>query len=223
VIEARGRVVRPEGAKARSVALDVTIGKGRVEDLVRLAVKAPKPFLSGEIALRTKMEILPVPGRPMTEKLLLDGGFEIERSSFSGASVQAKIDELSRRAQGQPGNEQISEVLSALHGDFVLREGQLQFTDLMFQVPGAAIHLHGNYGIDSEEIDLHGVARLQAKVSQTMRGWKRILLKPVDPLLSKAGAGTLLPIQITGKRSEPHFGLDRGRKPENSADRRAER
>jgi len=52
-MEARGRIVRPEGAKARSVVLDVVLRKGRIEDLVRLAVKAPKPFLTGEIALRT--------------------------------------------------------------------------------------------------------------------------------------------------------------------------
>jgi hypothetical protein len=64
------------------------------------------------------------------------------------------------------------------------------------------------------------VARLQAKASQTMTGWKRIALKPVDPLLSRAGAGTLLPIEITGTRAQPHFGLDRGRKGKaNTADR----
>jgi hypothetical protein len=175
-------------------------------------VKAPKPFLTGDIALRTKMQILPVAGRGMDERLLLDGGFEMERSLFTGGSVQDKIDMLSRRAQGQPKNEEISDVLSALRGEFQLRDGNLQFSDLVFQAPGAAIHLHGSYGLDSEEIDLHGVARLQAKVSQTMTGWKRIALKAVDPLLSKAGAGTLLPIKITGKRTQPQFGLDRGKK-----------
>ena len=169
-MEARGRIVRPEGAKARSVVLDVVLRKGRIEDLVRLAVKAPKPFLTGEIALRTKMQILPAPGRAIDERLVLDGAFEMEQSLFTGGSVQDKIDMLSRRAQGQPKNEEISDVLSALRGEFQLRDGNLQFSDLVFQAPGAAIHLHGSYGLDSEDIDLHGVARLQAKVSQTMTG-----------------------------------------------------
>jgi hypothetical protein len=182
-------------------------------------VKAPKPFLTGEVALRTKMQILPVAGRAWGERLLLEGGFEVEEALFHGGSVQDKIDLLSRRAQGQPKNEEISDVLSALRGEFALKDGDLQFADLVFQAPGAGIHLHGNYGLESEEIDLHGVARLQAKVSQTMTGWKRIALKAVDPLLSKAGAGTLLPIKITGKRERPQFGLDRGRKQE--ADRAA--
>jgi hypothetical protein len=114
-------------------------------------------------------------------------------------------------------------VFSALRGEFQLRDGEIRFGSIVFQVPGAAIHLGGNYGIDSEQIDMRGVARLQAKVSQTQTGWKRIVLKPVDPFFSKAGAGTLLPIQITGTRSAPKFGLDRGKKTESatSADRAA--
>jgi hypothetical protein len=40
--------------------------------------------------------------------------------------------------------------------------------------------------------------------------WKSMLRKPVDPFFSEHGAGTELPIKITGTRSEPHFGLDFG-------------
>ena len=45
-------------------------------------------------------------------------------------------------------------------------------------------------------------------------GWKSILLKPLDPLFSKKGAGTEVPIKITGTESAPHFGLDFGHKDE---------
>jgi hypothetical protein len=207
-LEAEGRILRAPGAKARSVALDVAVRKGRVEDLVRLAVKTPQPFLRGDIQLSTKLQILPVPGVAVREKLLLDGTFYVDQSQFFGGSVQQKIDLLSRRAQGQPKNEEITDVFSSLRGGFVMQEGEIRFSELVFQVPGAAIHLHGTYGLYSEAIDLHGVARLQAKVSQTMTGWKRIVLRPIDPLLSKAGAGTLLPIRVTGTRAQPHFERD---------------
>ena len=66
-------------------------------------------------------------------------------------------------------------------------------------------------------------ARLQAKISQTMTGWKHIALKPVDPFFSKAGAGTLLSIKVTGTRENPEFGLDHSAKPgrqTGAADRR---
>jgi hypothetical protein len=202
--------------------LNVVLPKGRVEDLVRLAVKAPQPFLVGGVGLKTKLEILPIPGQDLGARLLLDGQFSIEEANFVGGSVQQKVDELSRRAQGQPKNESISDVLSALRGKFQLRDGEIRFGEIVFRVPGADIQLAGNYGIDSEQIDMHGFARLQAKVSQTMTGWKRIVLKPVDPFFSKDGAGTLLPIAVTGNRSAPKFGLDRKKKDEPaSADRAA--
>jgi hypothetical protein len=222
-MEARGRIVRPKGVKARSIVLNVTLPHGRIEDMVRLAVKAPKPFLTGGVALKTKLQILPIPGEELSARLLLDGDFSIDRSQFLGGSVQDKLDQLSRRAQGQPKNEEISDVLSAMRGSFSLRDGDLQFASLVFQVPGADILLKGNYGIHSEQIDLHGVARLQAKVSQTMTGWKRIVLKPVDPFFSKDGAGTLLPIQVVGDRSAPKFGLDRRKKDEPVSADRAEK
>ena len=45
-----------------------------------------------------------------------------------------------------------------------------------------------------------------------MTGWKSILLKPVDPFFSKNGAGTEIPVKVTGTKSEPHFGSDFGHK-----------
>jgi hypothetical protein len=73
----------------------------------------------------------------------------------------------------------------------------------------------GKYSLDGQEFDFHGTARLNAKVSQMMTGWKSILLKPVDPFFSKNGAGTEVPIRVTGTQSEPHFGLDFHHKEEN--------
>jgi hypothetical protein len=70
----------------------------------------------------------------------------------------------------------------------------------------------GNYSLDGQTFDFHGTVRLDAKVSQMTTGWKSILLKPVDPFFSKNGAGTEVPIKITGTESEPRFGLDFGHK-----------
>ncbi len=79
-------------------------------------------------------------------------------------------------------------------------------------MPGSAVNLVGKYLFETEQIDFHGKLRLQARVSQTMTGWKRWLLKPVDPFFAKDGAGTVLSIAVTGSRANPNFGLDRGRK-----------
>lgn len=59
---------------------------------------------------------------------------------------------------------------------------------------------------------------MNATVSQMMTGWKSILLKPIDPFFRKNGAGTEVPIRVTGTESEPHFGLDFGHKDESPKD-----
>ena len=44
-IVARGAVVRTEEVKGRRISLDVTIDEGRIEDVLKLAVKATKPIM----------------------------------------------------------------------------------------------------------------------------------------------------------------------------------
>ncbi len=93
----------------------------------------------------------------------------------------------------------------------------MHFSELQFTIPGTRVDLTGQYSLDGKLFDFHGKARLDARLSQMVTGWKRILLTPADPFFSKNGAGTELPVRITGTESEPHFGLDFRHK-----DRRAE-
>jgi hypothetical protein len=72
--------------------------------------------------------------------------------------------------------------------------------------------MDGVYTLDGKQFDFHGKARLDAKVSQMVTGWKSILLLAVDPFFSKNGAGTEVPVEVTGTNSDPHFGLDFGHK-----------
>ena len=71
------------------------------------------------------------------------------------------------------------------------------------------MHLEGGYSLDGDALDFHGGLRLEAKISQTMTGWKHWLLKPVDPFFAKDGAGTVLKIKVSGSSKQPKFGLDR--------------
>jgi hypothetical protein len=48
---------------------------------------------------------------------------------------------------------------------------------------------------------------MQAKLSQTATGAKSFFLKAVDPWFSKNGAGTELPITITGTEEQPVLGI----------------
>ena len=69
-------------------------------------------------------------------------------------------------------------------------------------------------------LDFHGSLSLTAKVSETMTGWKRWLLKPVDPFFAKKGAGTFLKIQVEGSAHDPKFGPDFGGKGDDEKAKR---
>jgi len=110
---------------------------------------------------------------------------------------------------------------SNLKGTFRLTDAIISFSQLQFQVPGTRVNLTGTYSLDGNQFDFHGKARMDAKLSHMVTGWKAILLKPADPFFSKNGAGTEIPVKVTGTKSEPHFGADFGHRNEdkNTADR----
>jgi len=201
-----GGIIKQELDPSRAVELDVTIPNGNIQDLLTLAMKG-SPFMAGTILLQTKIAIPPLTGK-VRQKLLLDGRFDLSKAVFLRSKIQDRIDGLSRRAQGQPNSEEIDQVVSGMAGTFTLENEVMTFRALSFAVPGAGVDLAGNYNLGSDVLDFHGAVQLDAKISQTMSGWKRWVLKPVDPFFSKAGAGTLLHIKVEGTAKEPKFGLE---------------
>ena len=95
-----------------------------------------------------------------------------------------------------------------MSGKFQLEDHVISFQDLAFGVPGADVSLNGAYDLNEDALDFHGALKLQARVSQTMSGWKHWLLKPVDPFFAKHGAGTYLKIKVAGNAKSPKFGRD---------------
>lgn len=208
----RGGVVRNAGTKGKTVDLKAVMPKGKLENVLLLAMKGDKPFMKGGIQLDFRVVLPPGQGE-IADRLRLKGSFKLIDSLFSSRQVQEGLDSLSRRAQGQPQNDEIGEIPSQMSGDFEMAEGKIEFPKLGFEIPGAEVDLAGNYVFHSQELDFHGTARMQARLSQMMKSrWKRLALKPVDPFFAKEGYGMVVKIKITGTREKPAFGLDRGRK-----------
>jgi hypothetical protein len=206
-IDARGGIVRVEGVQGREVTLHVVIEKARIEDLLRLAMKSDKPVMLGAARITTKLRI-PPGDVDVIEKLELDGEFHIAEARFTDVDVQSSITKLSRKGRGLPDVERGSSVVSELKGRFVMKKGRITFSNLTFAVPGASVHLAGSYGLRSEELSFKGKLRLRATISQTTTGFKRVLLKLVDPFFREKGAGAEIPIKVEGPRNKPKFGLD---------------
>ncbi len=219
-IVANGSVVRTKDPTGHHVALDVVIAKGKIEDLLKLAVRTDPPIMTGVVQLKTKFDL--PPGNPdVANRLKLAGSFRVSQAHFTNDKIQGKVDALSMRSQGKPKLAQDNipdNVRSDLNGAFDLENGIISFSRLQFEVPGTQVNLTGIYSLDGNQFDFHGKARLDAKLSHTVTGWKAILLKPADPFFSKNGAGTEIPVKVTGTKSEPHFGSDFGHKDRENAE-----
>jgi hypothetical protein len=87
-------------------------------------------------------------------------------------------------------------------------DGTITFSKLHFEVTGASVDLTGNYSMDNGSLDFQGALKMDAKLSQTMTGVKSFFLKAVDPFFSKNGAGTYVPIKISGTKDHPVYGLN---------------
>jgi hypothetical protein len=210
-LTAKGAVTGTNGVKGRTVTLNVHIEAGRIEDLLRLAVKGDTPLLVGRVALKTDFE-LPPGDRDVIEKLLLSGEFDVDAAKFTDAGVQQKLSGMSHRARGRSPDQPAENVVSDLRGTFKLKDGSLSFSNLAFGLPGALVRLQGSYGLRSEAIAFDGTLRMDATISQAAGGGVRgFFLKAVDPIFRKKGAGALVPITIGGTRDKPQFGLDVGK------------
>jgi hypothetical protein len=206
---AKGAVLDVPGANGRRVSLEVAIERGRLEDVLRLAVKTPQPPMRGALRLHTRFE-LPPGDRDVVEKLRLNGRFTIAAGQFTSGEIQQKINELSHRARGKKGDIQQERVASDFAGRFALDDGVLTLPDVTFNVPGAEVRLTGQYTLRQETLNFRGSLIMDAKVSQAVGGFKSILLKVLDPMFKRDGR-TVIPIKITGTRHDPSFGLDKGR------------
>ena len=209
-IVARGRVARVPEGKGRFILLDVTAGPARLEDLLRLAVKSSTPSLTGALSVQTKLDLHPGE-EPIAKRLKLDGTFDVQSARFTDPETEAKITGLSRRGQGKPGDQEIQNTPFELQGSFVLAQSKATFSRLTFSLPGASLQLQGAFELVNQTLDFQGDLRLQAKVSQTLRGIKSLLLKPIDRLFERNGAGTVVPLKITGTRAEPSIQVDFGK------------
>jgi hypothetical protein len=214
-IIASGDVVRAQGMPGHDITLDVTVAPARIDDMLRLGVKTEPPVMTGDLTMHTKFHLPPGQGTVL-DRLHLKGNFEITNVHFTNDKIQGRVDELSLRGQGKPkeakeakeAKEENPDIASEMRGNFELGEQKITITDLDYRVPGAEVAMSGVYTLDGDTFNFHGVARMQAKVSEMVTGWKSWALKLADPLFMKHGAGTEVPIEVTGTRSEPHFGVE---------------
>ncbi len=208
-VTAKGEVAGQPGEKGKTIALDIDVHDARVQDMLNLAASSSEPVLTGDVATDAKL-VIPPGKQKVLAKIELAGTFRVQNAHFTGDAGNT-VTTLSRRAQGRPDDQSIQNVAAELLGRFDLRNSTMTFSKLQFLIPGVNAQVRGSYGLESGALDFAGDVRLQAHVSQTMTGAKRVLLKPVDPLLARHNAGTYLPVNVRGTREHPEIKLDLGK------------
>jgi hypothetical protein len=206
VIIAEGSVIREPENKGHMIIVNFGAPDARIQDFLSLALKSDKPFLTGKVKISGKLVVPPSKEKAL-EKLILDGQFGLDEAKWASPEVRDKLQGLSRRAEGKPGDEDAGSAATDLHGKFHVEKGVINFSSLTFSIPGAEIDLTGTYKLVGGELDFNGHVRLQAKLSQTVTGTKSFFLKAVDPFFKKDGAGAVVPISITGTRDAPTIGV----------------
>jgi hypothetical protein len=183
--------------------------QARIDDLLHLFTRTPRPALAGPIVLRGVV-VAPPGDAPFLRKLRLQGSFEIEGAGFTAPRTQNKVDEFSTRARGEQVEEEEGKypdrVQSSLGGKVMLRDGVAQLSEAWFRVPGAIARGSGTYNVITKRVDLKGPLSLDASLSEAAGGIKSILLKPLELFLKKNGSGgAVVPVTVTGTASQPSF------------------
>lgn len=209
-LNAKGVVEGTKGIKGKRIVLNVKSNSVDLAEFLRLVSKDGTPPAEGTLVLDAAFD-LPQGSAKVLDRLALQGSVGAERLKFTNPNVQEKIDTLSRRAQGRPGDQTIDDVASRVTSKFSLTKGVLTYHGLSFDVQGASVRMNGSHALKSRAIDLNGEVLLDASASQTIGGVKGLLVKPFDPLFRKNGAGTRLVISVSGTQEKPQVKLDFGK------------
>jgi hypothetical protein len=206
-VAAQGEVAGMTSETGKTVSIDATETKGRIEDWLRLFTKSNRPALTGSMNFGARVAFPLEQGR-FLEQITLQGDFGIDTMRFTRSETQGNVNSLSERARGEKDDGDPESVVSNLKGRVEVKNGIATLSTLSFSVPGAVAQVHGTYGLISEQVNLHGTLQLDARLSKGSRGVRSFLLKVVEPFLKKKDAGERVPVKLTGPYAHPSYGID---------------
>ena len=209
-IEVRGSISGHGEQEGKTASFEISVPKGRVDDLLYLFTK-DRPGMSGDVTAHGTFLWPPGP-RKFLEKIRMDLVFGLKRNQFTNVNTQDSIDRISESAQGEKKREQDEDpqtVLSQVHGNIQVRNGTAAIANGMFEVPGANAFLHGSYNLLNQAVDLHGTLDTRGHLSDTTSGFKALVLKAITPVFfKKRGRTRIVPFQITGGYGNAKVGID---------------
>src|SRR5579862_1393778 len=205
----KGSVAGHPGQEGKTLALEMTVKLGRIEDLFRLVAEEKNPSMTGGVTLHAKVEV-PSGSPGFLTKLKLECDFGVGGGQFTNAEVQEPINRLSESARGENKKQEAEDpetVLSNLKGHVSVKNGIATLSNMSFAAPGTFAEIRGTYNLLDKTVNLRGVLHTNGKLSDTSSGFRALVLKAVGPLL-KNKSETIVPFTITGPSTKPALALD---------------
>ena len=145
-----GSIVKVPGGDGKlhghDITLDVAMDRARIEDFLKLAVRTDPPVMNGNLRMTARI-FLPPGDVQVTDKLQLNGNFEVSGAYFSSDKIQEKIDLLSQLGQGHPKDPDLKvrssanpEVKAPAGSAGRLRSGQQQHELFRFELQASRAH-----------------------------------------------------------------------------------
>ena len=185
-LHATGAVLdAPKGHDGRTVTLDVAMDKSRIEDIMTMVVKTASPPMVG--ALKLNDQVRAAAGRERRDRSAAARRPVLDRQGavhqLRRAGQDRRAEQTRPRQDGGAGEGARRRPTSRAASSSAAAASTLP--EVSFDVPGARVELAGTYALKPETLDFKGQLLLDAKISQTVTGWKSLLLKVVDPLFKQ--------------------------------------
>jgi hypothetical protein len=208
-VVATGRVAHEPEHSGKTTDIETRIEDGRVEDLLVLFTRKPKPSMKGLISISLRFKFPPGPPDFLT-RLQANGHYHIGGGYFTDAKTQGPVDRLSASAEGNPSAAHAGTAPRArvnVDGDVSDRNGVAMLRAVDFAAPGINGELAGTFDLHRKAIRFDGAFTTPGKLADTTSGLKALLLKAARPFWHKHNRMMTVPFKITGTASHPVFRL----------------
>lgn len=186
------------GTVGKTTRLDLSIPRGRIDDILRIFVKDRTSPLSGDLSLDANV-VWPPGDRKFVQKIALNVDFDVKNARFRSQKTQNSLDELSSDGQARPH----------VRGRAVFRDGTITFRNSSISAPGVLANLGGTYGLIDKQVALRGVLHTTGDLADTTSGFKAIVLKVIQPFFKKKDKVKTIPFKITGTFQDAKISLAR--------------
>jgi hypothetical protein len=204
-----GSITGQAGRQGKTVALEMSVKDGRIDDLLRLITEDKIPSMTGNVSLHARIKVPPGP-LGFLKNLDLEGDFGVDNERFTSADVQVPLNRLAESGRGENKKQEAEDpetVLSNLKGHVSVKNGMATLSAVSFSAPGTLAQIRGTYNLLDKTVKLQGVLHTNGKLSDTTSGFKALVLKAVVPFLKKKTV-TIVPFTVTGTSMKPSFALD---------------